>query len=65
MRDLSEEEEVEHEAKETGYILRKVRWEHWLFESKWCWSSNGNCGRHPRVYGGEPANFLDVGGESY
>ena len=30
---------------------------------KWCWSCNGNMDMI-KLYGGEPANFLDIGGSS-
>ena len=28
---------------------------------EWCWTCNGHNGYH-KLFGGEPANFLDVGG---
>ena len=60
MRDLSQEDEREAQADEfnLNYVALDGKW----LYGQWGWSSHGYHGPSEELHGGNPANFLDVGG---
>ena len=59
MRDL--QKKMRQKSKQQNLICLMLISMEILMFGQWSWTCNGNNGRI-KLYGGEPANFLDVGG---